>query len=155
MKNTILILLITFIATAVSYSKQLNDDLTPDKMTKVSSEILDLFTSPDQDKLRDYISESWLKKEDLEIKDYTINSYYPDDYFILWSTSNIVIVEIGGEEWKHLLIFKFVDEDGIYRVIPKGLSMGGNDYIDPWWDVREYICREKDDLIEEKQNFDK
>ncbi|MBC8490381.1 MAG: hypothetical protein H8D45_30570 [Bacteroidetes bacterium] len=155
MKKVILILLLTFIATTTSYSKPTNDDLTPDKMTKVASEILDLFTSPDQDKLRDYISESWLKKEDLEIKDYTINSYYPDDYFILWSTSNIVIVEIGGEEWKHLLIFKFVDEDGIYRVIPKGLSMGGNDYIDPWWDVREYICREKDDLIEEKQNFDK
>ena len=155
MKNTTLILLITFIATVVSYSKPINDDLLPSKMTKVTSEILDLFTSPDQEKMRKYISKSWLEKEGLDINDYTINSYYPEDYFILWSTSNIVIVEIGGEEWKHLLIFKFVDEDGEYRVIPKGISQASNDYIDPWWDVREYICREKDDLIEEKPNFDK
>lgn len=155
MKNASLILLITIIATVASYSKPINDDLIPSKMTNVTTEILDLFTSSDQDKLRKYISKSWLKKDGLDIKDYAINSYYPDDYLILWSTSNIVIVEIGGEEWKHLLIFKFVDEDGVYRVIPKGLSIGGNDYIDPWWDVREYICREKDDLIEEKQNFDK
>ena len=155
MKKVILILLLTFIATTTSYSKPTNDDLTPDKMTKVASEILDLFTSSDQDKLRGYISKSWLEKEGLDINDYTINSYYPDDYLILWSTSNIVIVEIRGEEWKHLLIFKFVDEDGDYRVIPKGISQTSNDYIDPWWDVREYVCREKDDLIEEKPNFDK
>jgi hypothetical protein len=155
MKNVILILLLTFIVAAVSYSKPINDDLNSAKMTNVTSEILYLFTNPDQDKLRDYISKSWLKKEGLNIKYYIINSYYPDDYVILWSTSNIVVVEIGGEEWKHLLIFKFIDEDGVYRMIPKGLSMGGNDYIDPWWDVREYVCREKDDLIEEKPNFDK
>lgn len=150
MKKVILILLFTLIVTATSNSKPTNDDLTPDKMTKVASKILDLFTSPDQDKLRDYISESWLKKEGLDIKDYAINSYYPDDYLILWSTSNIVVVEIGGEEWKHLLIFKFIDEDGEYRVIPKGISQASNDYIDPWWDVREYICRENDNFQIEK-----
>ena len=155
MRNAILILLLTFIATATSYSKPIYDDLIPAKMTNVTSEILDLFTNPDQVKLRDYISKSWLKKEGLNINAYAINSYYPDDYVILCATSNIVVVEIGGEEWKHLLIFKFIDEGGIYRVIPKGISMGGNDYLDPWWDVREYICREPIKPDEEKLNYDK
>ena len=155
MRNAILILLLTFIAAATSYSKPINDDLTPAKMTNVTSEILDLFTNPDQVKLRDYISKSWLKKEGLNINAYTINSYYQDDYVILCATSNIVVVEIGGEEWKHLLIFKFIDEGGIYRVIPKGISMGGNDYLDPWWDVMEYIRREPIKPDEEKLNYDK
>ncbi|MFC2093420.1 hypothetical protein ACFLSV_05920 [Bacteroidota bacterium] len=144
-----------FIAISVLNSKPMNDDLSAFKMEMVTSKILDLFTNSDQDKLREYISVKWLEKEKLDVNAFKINNYYPDFYNILFSTSDVVIAEIGGEEWKHLLIFKFVDEDGEYRVIPKGISQASNDYIDPWWDVREYICREKDDLIEEKPNFDK
>ena len=37
-----------------------------------------------------------------------------------------------------ILVFKFIDEDGVYRIIPKGISNASNDYIDPWYDVQQY-----------------
>ncbi|MBC8484600.1 MAG: hypothetical protein H8D45_00990 [Bacteroidetes bacterium] len=148
MKKLFLVLLLVFIAAATTHSKPAIDDLSPFKMEMTTAEILDLFTSPDKDKLRDYISEKWLEEEGLDVNIFKINNYYPDFYNILFSTSDVVIAEIGGDGWTHVLIFKFTDEDGEYRVIPKGISMASEDYIDPWWDVWEYICREPIDDFE-------
>ena len=142
MKKIIITVLLLFFVSVTVYSKPVVDDLSPMKMEKATSEILDLFMGEETYKLRDYISVEWLESEGLNIMDYSVNSYYPDNYSILFTISDVVVVEIGGEEWKHVLIFKFTDEDGVYRVIPKGIAMGSDDYIDPWWDVREYICRE-------------
>jgi len=155
MKKLFLILLLVFIVAATTYSKPAIDDLSPFKMEMVTAKILDLFLVPEKDKLREYISEVWLEEEGLDVNKYKINNYYPDFYNILFSTSDVVIAEISGEEWKHVLIFKFTDEDGEYRVIPKGISMVSDDYIDPWWDVKEYICREPIDPDEVNHDFEK
>ncbi len=145
MRKILLYILITFFAVSASISKPIADDLSTFKMEMVTAKILDLFTQPEKDKLRDYISVKWLEKEGLDVNTFKINNYYPDFYNILFSTSDVVITEIGGEGWKHILIFKFTDEDGEYRVIPKGISKASDDFIDPWWDVREYICSDDDD----------
>ena len=153
MKKLFAILLIVLVFTGTVYSKPTNDDLSTFKMEMITAKILDLFTLPDKDNLRNYISVKWLEKEKLNVNDYKINNYYPDFYNILFSTSDIVVGEIGGDGWKHILIFKFTDEDGEYRVIPKGVSMVSEDYIDPWWDVWEYICREAIDPDEVNHDF--
>jgi hypothetical protein len=155
MKKILFITLFCFLTTATTYPKTFDDDLSPFEMERVTTEILVLFTSPDKDKLRDYISEKWLEKEGLDVKAFTINSYSPNIFNILFSTSDIVVVEIGRENWKHVLIFKFINEDGEYRAIPKGISRDSDDYIDPWWDIKEYICVELIDPDYNNHDFEK
>jgi hypothetical protein len=155
MKKIIIAVLLLLFVSAMAYSKPIDDDLSPLKMEKATLEILDLFMGEDTYKLRDYISEEWLESESLNVTDYSVNSYYPDDYSILFTISDVVVAEIWGEEWKHVLIFKFTDEDGEYRVIPKGISMVSDDYIDPWWDVRENVCREPIVPAEVNHDFEK
>ena len=155
MKKIFIVLLLVSIAAATTYSKPATDDLSPFKMEMVTVKILDLLMSPEKDKLRDFISKAWLEEEGLDVYGYKINNYYPDFYNILFSTSDVVIAEIGGDGWTHVLIFKFTDEDGEYRVIPKGISMASEDYLDPWWDVWEYICREPIDPDETNHDLEK
>lgn len=122
------------------------DDLNKKKMEQVTKEILDIMVSGNNtsEKLRKYISEDWLEGKRLNVKKYLINNYSPESYEIIYSGGDICIATIGGTSWKHLLVFKYTEEYGRYKVIPKGISEASSEYIDPWNYVKDYICSSLD-----------
>ncbi len=127
------------------------EDLNTKKMEKVTKEILEIMVKGDNagEKLRKYISDEWLDNKKLNVKKYLINNYSPESYEVLYSSGDVCIATIGGSSWKHLLAFKFTEEYGMYRVIPRGISEASNDYIDPWSYVKDYICNSNnEDVIE-------
>ena len=127
------------------------DDLNTKKMEQVTKEILEMMVKGDNsgEKLRKYIAEEWLDKKKINVKKYLINNYSPESYEILYASGDVCVATIGGSSWKHLLVFKFTEEYGAYRVIPRGISEASSDYIDPWNYVKDYVCNttEPDPLI--------
>ena len=118
------------------------EELNSKKMEKVTMDILDIMVKGDDPstKLRKYISEDWLETKRLNVKKYNINNYSPESYTIIYSGGDVCIVTIGGSSWQHLLVFKYTEEFGQYKVIPRGISEASADYIDPWNFVKDYIC---------------
>lgn len=118
------------------------EDLNSKKMEKVTRDILDIMVKGDDPstKLRKFISEDWLETKHLNVKKYNINNYSPSSYNIVYSGGDICVATIGGSSWQHLLVFKFTEEYGQYKVIPMGISEASSDYIDPWSYVKDYIC---------------
>ncbi|HAX49783.1 MAG TPA: hypothetical protein PK605_15840 [Ignavibacteria bacterium] len=141
-KLTIAVLLVMF---AVNVSIKA-DDLNRKKMEQVTKEILDMMVKGDNasEKLRKYISEDWLESKRLNVKKYLINNYSPESFEIIYSGGDVCIATIGGSSWQHLLVFKFIEEYGAYKVVPKGISDASSEYIDPWNYVKDYICSAKD-----------
>jgi hypothetical protein len=139
-KITILALIAVFQFIALSTVRA--DDLNTKKMEQITKEICEIMVSGNDsgEKLRKFISEDWLDRKNLNVKKYKINNYSPEKYEIIFSGSDICIATIGGSSWSHLLIFKFTEEWGQYRVVPRGISEASSDYIDPWWVVKDYIC---------------
>jgi hypothetical protein len=133
------------------------DDLNTKKMEQVTKDILESFVKQNNTSeiLRKYISEEWLDKKKLNVKKYKINNYSPEQYEILYSGGDICVATIGGSSWSHLVIFKFTDEYGAYKVIPKGISEASADYIDPWYTVKDYICPDKSEEPEEPKEENK
>jgi len=134
------ILFLTLLSAGVKEIKA--DDLNKNKMEQVTRAILDIFVNGpgDKNELRKYISEEWLDKKNINIKKYKINNYSPEKYDIVYTGADVCIATIGGASWAHLLVFKFTEEYGKYRVIPLGISKASSDYIDPWYSVTDYIC---------------
>lgn len=135
----------TSIALILFFALSLNlkaDDLNQKKMEQVTKEILEMMIKGENtsENLRKYISEDWLDAKRLNVKKYLINNYSPESYEILYSGADVCVTTIGGSSWKHLLIFKFTEEYGKYKVIPKGISEASGEYIDPWFYVKDYIC---------------
>lgn len=118
------------------------EELNSKKMEKVTREILEIMVKGDDasTKLRKYISEDWLETKRLNVKKYNINNYSPESYDVIYAGGDICVATIGGSSWQHLLIFKFTEEYGQYKVIPRGISEASSDYIDPWNFVKDYIC---------------
>lgn len=139
----ILIFIIFLNLPLLSYHK--NEELSPRKMKKVTEEILNIFISSKTEGLRKYISKQWLDDERLNIEKFLINNYSPEFFNIITASGDECVAIIVGSSWKHLLVFKFTNESGIYRVIPKGISRVNDDYIDPWSEVFEYICTDSKD----------
>ena len=135
----ILALLLLLSIPAYSYDKA---DLNPKKMRSVTTDILDLFVSGKSDDLRKYISRDWLSEKEIDVNKYSINNYSPTFYDIHYTGGDIAVATIGGDSWMHLVIFKFTNESGTYRVIPHGFAEASKDYIDPWWYVASYITDE-------------
>lgn len=129
------------------------DELNKIKMEQVTKEILDMMVKGDNtsEKLRKYISEDWLDTKRLNVKKYLINNYSPESYEIIYSGGDICIATIGGSSWQHLLVFKFTEEYGRYKVIPRGISEASSEYIDPWIYVKDYICSSDQNNIQEKE----
>jgi hypothetical protein len=120
------------------------DDLNTKKMELITKDILETMVKQENtaEILRKYISEDWLEKKKLNIKKYKINNYSPQTYEIIYSGSDVCIATIGGSSWSHLLVFKFTEEWGKYKVVPRGISEASADYIDPWYSVKDYLCSE-------------
>lgn len=118
------------------------DDLNTKKMEQITKDILETMVKQENtaEILRKYISEEWLEKKKLNLKKYKINNYSPQTYEIIYSGSDVCIATIGGSSWSHLLVFKFTEEWGTYKVVPRGISEASADYIDPWWSVKDYLC---------------
>lgn len=137
-KFTVAVLLVMF---AVNVNVKA-DDLNKKKMEQVTKEILDMMVKGDNtsEKLRKYISEDWLDSKKLNVKKYLINNYSPESYEILYSGGDVCVATIGGSSWQHLLVFKFTEEYGAYKVVPRGISEASSEYIDPWNYVKDYIC---------------
>jgi hypothetical protein len=133
--------LVLFLSLALNFTVKA-DDLNSKKMEQVTREILDLMIKGNDpgEKLRKYISEDWLESKKLNVKKYKINNYSPEEYNIIYSGGDVCIATIGGSSWQHLLVFKFTEEYGAYKVIPRGISEASSDYIDPWNFVKDYIC---------------
>lgn len=140
--TVILSLLLLLSLPAFSYDK---GDLNPKKMKNITTDILDIFVSGKSDDLKKYISREWLDEKNVNIGEYKINNYSPKFYNIHYAGGDICVATIGGENWSHLVIFKFTNELGTYRVVPRGFAEASKDYIDPWWYVKSYICSEKDE----------
>jgi hypothetical protein len=128
------------------------DDLNTKKMEQITKEILETMVKQENtaENLRKYISEDWLENKRLNVKKYKINNYSPQTYEIVYSGGDVCIATIGGSTWSHLLVFKFTEEWGKYRVVPKGISEASADYIDPWWSVKDYLCSDTGNEEENK-----
>lgn len=137
-KFTIAVLLVMF---AVNVNVKA-DDLNKKKMEQVTREILEMMVKGDNasEKLRKYISEDWLDSKKLNVKKYLINNYSPESFEILYAGGDVCVATIGGSSWQHLLVFKFTEEYGAYKVVPRGISDASSEYIDPWNYVKDYIC---------------
>jgi hypothetical protein len=135
----VLVLVSILTLPVLSHSKT---DLNPSRMKSVTSDILDLFVSGKSDNLRKYISQEWLDDKEISLSKYKINNYSPTYYNIHYAGGDICVATIGGDEWMHLLIFKFTNEAGTYRVVPHGFAESNKEYIDPWWYVSSYITDE-------------
>jgi len=120
-------------------------DLNPEKMKKITGDILDIFVNGKSDNLRKYISRDWLREKDIDVQDYSINNYSPKHYDIHYAGGDICVATISGEGWMHLVIFKFTNETGTYRVVPRGFAEASKEYIDPWWYVSSYIDKKQDE----------
>ena len=140
---------ITVLTLALFFSANLiADELNTRKMEQLTKEILDVFVKDVGEKsvmLRKYISDEWLDKKNINVKKYKVNNYSPEYYNIIYTGCDVCIAIIGGKSWAHLLVFKFTDEWGAYKVIPRGISEASSDYIDPWWSVKDYLCSESED----------
>lgn len=147
--NIILLLLGLFLyLPAGSYAKENPDDLSPAKMESVAKRFLDSFVKGTTNTLKKHISEDWVDENNIKMSKYTLNSYAPETYEILFTTSNVVVAVIKGESWAHLMMFKFTDEGGTYRLMPKGVSKVSAEYIDPWWEVVEYFKTPSEEDVE-------
>lgn len=149
-KQILALLMFAFIFSAASIKAE---DLNTKKMEEVTKDILESFVKQGNTSeiLRKYISDEWLDKKKLNIKKYKINNYSPEEYEIIYSGGDICVATIGGSTWAHLLVFKFTEEYGKYKVIPRGISEASADYIDPWYSVKDYICKETPDGIKEEE----
>ena len=138
MKKTFFLIL--FFAIPVFANAQSEEVYPPLKMKIVVQEILNSFqmSSVSTSSIGKHISQEWLEENNINLKNYNINSYAPTSYEIELIFDRYVVAQIRGESWGHLLVFKFIDEDGVYRIIPKDISSASNDYIDPWYDVQQY-----------------
>lgn len=139
------LLLFLFIAVPVIASAQDDEVYPPVKMKIVVQEILNAFqmNSVSTSSIGKHISQEWIDEYEINLRNYKINSYSPTSYEIELIFDRYVVAQIKGEGWGHLLVFKFIDEDGVYRVIPKGISSSSKDYIDPWYDVQQYNIENK------------
>lgn len=142
--------IILFIVTILMGNANIKaDDLNTKKMEKITKDILEVFVDnkigEKSDYLRKYISDDWLEKKRLNVIKFKINNYSPEYYNILYTGGDICVALIGGSSWLHLLIFKFTEEGTSYRVVPKGISEASNDYIDPWFYVKDYLCSDKEE----------
>ena len=148
LKTVLLFLLLASLSTAGARTLPAGttgaSGLNPDKMKNITSDILDIFVSGESDHLRKYISRDWLRKKDIDVQDYKINNYSPTFYDVHYAGGDICVATIGGESWMHLLIFKFTNELGNYRVVPRGFAEVNEEYIDPWWHVSSYISEKQD-----------
>ena len=135
-----LFLLFLFVAVPMIANAQEDEVYPPLKMKIVTQEILNAFqiSSVSTSSLGKFISQEWIEDNGIQLKNYNINSYSPTGYDILLIFDRYVVAEISGESWSHILVFKFINEDGVYRIIPRGVSEASKDYIDPWYDVKQY-----------------
>ncbi len=141
--NTIKISIITLLLSILSnLSFAQMDGLNEFKMKETTKKILEIFKDSKAGNLKDYISDEWLEKKKINIRKYQINNYGPKEFEVLCASGDVCVATLGGESWKHLVIFKFTEEYGKYKVIPRGVSESNNEYIDPWWFVKDYICPE-------------
>jgi hypothetical protein len=139
-----LFLLFVFVVLPVLANAQDEEVYPPLKMKIVTQEILNAFqiSSVSTSSLGKFISQEWIEDEGIQLKNYNINSYSPTSYDILMIFDRYVVAEISGDGWSHLLLFKFIDEDGVYRIIPGGISESSSDYIDPWYEVKQYTTED-------------
>lgn len=140
-------IILTILFLSAAFAKA--DDLNTKKMESVTRQILDIFVNDKytdkSEPLRKFVSEEWLDKKKINLKNFQINNYAPTTYTIVYSGGDICAATIGRKGWSHLLVFKFTEEWNNYRVIPRGISETSSDYIDPWWFVQDYICSDAEE----------
>lgn len=137
--------LFLFIVVPVIANAQDNEDVYPPlKMKIVAQEILNAFqiSAVSTSSIGKHISHEWLEENEIQLNNFKINSYNPTSYEIGPIFDRYVMAQINGDGWGHMLIFKFINEDGVYRIIPMGISTSSNDYIDPWYQVQQYNTKE-------------
>lgn len=132
-------LLLIFL-TSLSFSQI--DGLSEKKMKETTKQILEIFKDSKAGNLKDYISDEWIDKKNINLKKYKINNYTPEEFEVLVASGDLCVATIGGKSWKHLVAFRFTEEYGKYKVIPKGISESSSDYVDPWWFVKDYVCND-------------
>ena len=93
------------------------------------------------DKLMEYISPKYLKKNNLNASNYNVNLYYPVNFKIKAydKENSIVTVLIWGEnkKWIHKLTFKVVREDGKLFLYPSQYTTSM--YIYPWTELETNV----------------
>jgi hypothetical protein len=133
--------LFLFLALPIVSNAQDDDEVYPPlKMKIVAQEILNAFqiSAVSTSSIGKHISQEWLEDNNIQLDKFKINSYSPTSYEIGPIFDRYVIAQVNGDSWGHLLVFKFINEDGVYRIIPMGISSSSKEYIDPWYQVLQY-----------------
>ena len=92
----------------------------------------------DEDGEKKMISPQWLEENDLDIDDYQVNSYSPEDYEITKVKGSKITVEIIFSDGDaHRLVFLVRKEGGKYYIVPGSYDEDG--WIHPWQSVKTSV----------------
>ncbi len=137
-KTSYFFLVLIIIVSSCKTSSQLSK--SGNKETKFVKSFIELMMSDnkDGDELKNYISPTYLKENNLDVSKYEVNSYSPKGYNIESYDKDIVKVKIWGKDrgWTHILKFKIVKEKGKLYLLP---SKHSERYIHPWFEANTYI----------------
>lgn len=90
--------------------------------------------------LKDYISPTFLKENNIDITSKSVNVYSPDEFGIekYDRKEGIVTAKIWGKDkdWVHRLHFKVEKIDGKLYLYGK---TNNDSYVDPWFSVESFI----------------
>jgi hypothetical protein len=92
----------------------------------------------DEEGEKKMISPEWLEENDLDIDDYQVNSYSPEDYEIMKVKGSKVTAEIIFKDGDaHRLVFKVSKEKGKYYIVPG--TYDEDEWIHPWQSVETSV----------------
>jgi len=145
MKKTICFLLIIGFSACASTGKLSKDGQV--EKAFVAEFVRLMIENKDSDYLRNYISPKFCQEKDIQLSDYSINTYLPDTFEMEHYDSqkgNVdVIIKGINSLWVHRLNFRVVKEAGKLYLRPSDTII--EDYIDPWYAVYRYLNKQSRD----------
>ncbi|MEO0082226.1 MAG: hypothetical protein ABIL25_08045 [candidate division WOR-3 bacterium] len=105
---------------------------------KVVERFLRRMIDDDEEGMKKLISPQWIEENDIDLNDYRVNAYSPQDFEITKVKGTKVTAEIiFGDGDAHRLEFRVRKENGKYYIVP-GLYDEDN-WIHPWTDVETNV----------------
>ncbi len=110
----------------------------PSPQQKAVEKYLKRMIAGDEEGEKKMISPDWLEENDLDIDDYQVNSYTPEDYEIMKARGSKITAEIIFSDGDaHRLVFEVSKEGGKYYIVPG--SYDEDNWIHPWQDVKTSV----------------
>ncbi|MEO0081762.1 MAG: hypothetical protein ABIL25_05645 [candidate division WOR-3 bacterium] len=98
-------------------------------------DFMEAMMDDDEEDMKDLISPAWLAKHKLDIEDYNVNAYTPEEYEIIGPDGKDIKVRlVFGSGATRFLWFRVVNEDDDYYIVPGSYD---DELIHPWQKTEE------------------